>query len=114
MPHDDDCLKPSADQAIESVMLEQLIKTANNMACAAEIEDVTGVSYVLDIDLDYFRTKDALSPKDATIFHGLIRNAVAVTIATEPKFVLMERLDSVTSNYSLEKIIQHIAVALPE
>jgi len=108
MPHTDDCSKPMAKQAIESVMLEQMITKANRMAAAADIEDVVKVPYVLDIDLDYFRTKAGLSPVDARVFHDLIRNAVAITIATEPRFVRMERFDDVTSDYALEKVLEHI------
>lgn len=113
IPHDDDCLKPAADQGIESVMLECLIGKANVMAQAAGIEDITKVPYVLDIDLDYFRTKDALSPKNATIFHELIRNAVAITIATEPSYVRSERIDDdLISEFSLERVLKHIDQAL--
>ncbi len=115
VPHDDDCMKPAADQGIESVMLERLIGKANAMARAAGLEDITQVPYVLDIDLDYFRTKDALRPKDATVFHHLIRNAVAITIATEPDYVRTERLErDLTSDYSLERILEHIGSALSE
>jgi hypothetical protein len=112
MPHNDDCLGLAANQAIESVMLHRLIDTANGMARSADIEDVIKVPYVLDIDLDYFRTKLAVSPRDPKVFHELLRNAVAITIATEPKFVLMERLDDVTSEYALERVVHHIEQAL--
>ncbi len=112
MPHNDDCLELAANQAIESVMLHRLIATANGMARSADIEAVTKVPYVLDIDLDYLRTTVAVSPRDARVFHELLRNAVAITIATEPKFVRMERLDDVTSEYALEKVLQHIEQAL--
>lgn len=112
MPHNDDCLELAANQAIESVMLHRLIDTANGMARSADIEDVTKVPDVLDIDLDYFRTKLAVSPRDPKVFHELLRNAVVITIATEPKFVRMERLDDVTSEYALERVLHHIEQAL--
>lgn len=35
--------------------------------------------YVLDIDLDYFHSEDAIEPGDAATFYRLVRNAVAVT-----------------------------------
>jgi hypothetical protein len=112
MPHNDDCVEPAANQAIESVMLQRLIDTANSIALSADIADVTKVPYVLDIDLDYFRTKAAVLPKDPKVFHQLIRDAVAITIATEPEFVRMERIDDTTSGYALENILQHIDQAL--
>jgi hypothetical protein len=112
MPHTDECLEPAANQAIESVMLDRLMSTANRMASAAGIKDVAKVSYVLDIDLDYFRTKQAASPGNAGVFHELLRNAIAITIATEPEFVRMERLDDVTSQYTLDLVLRHVNEAL--
>jgi len=57
------------------------------MAASAEIEDIKSIPYVLDIDLDYFRTIKSLTPDDPSAFHDLIRRAVAITIATEPDYV---------------------------
>lgn len=111
--HGDDCATPVEDQVIESVMLEHLITTANSMARFASIEDITRVPYVLDIDLDYFRTLKSLSPDDATTFHAIIRNAVGITIATEPAYVHDLRMDDeLTSDYALERVLQHINSAL--
>jgi len=112
-PHTDSCIRPFADQAIESTMLRRLIETANTMARAVRLEDVTAVPFVLDIDLDYFRTIASLSPADGSVFHGLIRNAVAITIATEPRFVEALRLDpELTSDYSLARLREHVDKAL--
>lgn len=112
-PHNDACYRYAADRAIESAMLRSLIDTANNMAHFAGIEDITRAPYVLDIDLDYFKTIRSLSPDDASVFHGLIRNAVAITIATEPNYVHDLKLDQeLTSEYALERVIQHIDEAV--
>src|SRR5262245_6019968 len=91
--HDDDCCRKHSDQSIESVMLDQLVSKANSMAASAEIEDIKSIPYVLDIDLDYFRTIKSLTPDDPSAFHDLIRRAVAITIATEPDYVHDLRLD---------------------
>jgi hypothetical protein len=112
-PHNDDCYKYASENAIESAMLKRLIETANNMARFAGIEDITKIPYVLDIDLDYFKSIKSLSPDDASVFHGLIRNAVAITIATEPDYVHDLRLDDeLTSEYALEQVYQHITQAM--
>jgi hypothetical protein len=60
--HGDDCYRLHANQAIESVMLNQLITIANTMAASAAIGSITAIPYVLDIDLDYFRSISSLRP----------------------------------------------------
>ena len=90
-------------------MLNRLLNRANDMARCAGISDILAEPYVLDIDLDYFATKDALSPGDATTFHRLIANAIAITIATEPSFVSSLRLDGLlTSEYALSRVLEHV------
>lgn len=49
--------------------------------------------YILDIDLDYFNTRAAIEPRDATIFRRLVEGAGLITIATEPEYVEHCRLD---------------------
>ncbi len=39
--------------------------------------------YILDIDLDAFHLTQAISPRDPATFYRPIKNAVAITIATE-------------------------------
>jgi hypothetical protein len=41
---------------------------------------------VLDVDLDFFQSVDALTPRRATCFFELVREAVAITIAEEPTY----------------------------
>jgi len=111
--HDDDCCRKHSDQSIESVMLDQLVSKANGMAASAKIEDIKSIPYVLDIDLDYFRTIKSLTPDDPSAFHDLIKRAVAITIATEPNYVHDLRLDrELTSEYALQQIIGHIDHAM--
>jgi hypothetical protein len=108
------CVKEKhADRVLESALLDKLITRCNGMAARIGIEDITKVPYVLDIDLDYFKTKDSLSPKDSVHFHKLIRGAVGITIATEPNFVRNMSLDeNLDSDYALERILEHIDQAL--
>ncbi len=44
---------------------------------------VEAETYILDIELEYFRSEKAIDPADPATFYRLLRNAVAVTIATE-------------------------------
>lgn len=108
-----ECERHQADQVIESAALERLISRANDMASPIGIVSVLNTPYVLDIDLDYFRTMKALSPKDARLFYEIIRNALAITIATEPHYLISGRLDrSLTSDVALEAMLNHIRKAL--
>jgi hypothetical protein len=111
--HRDDCCRLQADQAIESIMLDRLIQNANSMAQSVNIDSIVQSPYVLDLDLDYFRTVKSLFPDDSVVFYRLIRNAVGITIATEPNYVKLTRLDEdLTSECALKKIVGHIVKAL--
>ena len=70
--------------------------------------------YILDIDLDYFRTERAVHPTDTKTFYNLIRNAEAITIATEPEFIGYEKLpgENISSATLLPQIMNHIRTAL--
>ena len=110
MPHTDDCQRPHYDQAIERIYLEERLRTLTQMAKAARIEDIFCEKYVLDIDLDYFHTTKAIAPDDPSIFYKMIKDAVAITIATEPRFVISTRLEgeAVDADYLLTKLKEHI------
>lgn len=94
-------------------MLEQLIATANLMAVPTGIQSIGDTPFVLDIDLDYFRSIKSLSPEDTTTFYCLIRDSVAITIATEPNFVKDIGIDDdLTSDLARAAVMAHIQEAL--
>ncbi len=69
-------------------------------------------NYILDIDLDFFKSTKSFENKDLTFFKNLIDNCIAVSIATEPIFVKgwQEEYDSMlTVEYLLDKILKIIA-----
>lgn len=111
--HGDECTRLHADQVIESIMLDRLVATANTIAAPTGIQSIVTSPYVLDIDLDYFRSIKSLSPEDATTFHRLIADCVAMTIATEPNYVKELRIDdSLTSELALHGVLKHVENAL--
>lgn len=48
--------------------------------------DILETEYILDVDLDYFHTYEALKQRDIDQFKKLLANATAITIATEPDY----------------------------
>ena len=71
--------------------------------------------YILDIDLDAFHTRRAINPYDPSTFYRLIKNAVAITIATEVECVKEEWLDDedqMNSDDLLQQLLVHINKAL--
>lgn len=111
--HGDECYRKHADQVLESTMLNQLIAKANIFAKPAGINSITELDYVLDIDLDYFRSFKGLEPENHQTFYQLVRRSVGITIATEPNYVKRERIDEeLTSEYALQRILVHLERAL--
>ena len=49
------------------------------------------VPFILDIDCDYFLTRRALFPRDASFFHALLRRAELVTVSLESDWVRLLR-----------------------
>jgi len=113
MPHNDECQKELYDSVLEDYFLQEKIREGNEMATFAGIENIEEQNYILDIDLDYFHTEKSIMPDSATIFSRLVRNASAITIALEPSCVANLALEdeSISSDYLLEKVKEHIACA---
>jgi len=89
------------DQVLESAVLDKAI---------AGFEAVLGDSlfdrpYILDIDLDYFKTFASIAPKDAATIRRLAAHASLITVATEPSFVKHCAVDrGLDSEYLLAKL----------
>ncbi|MBD3557534.1 UPF0489 family protein [Planktothrix sp. FACHB-1355] len=103
-----------SDLAIESDYLKAKLEVADRMCRSVGQTNICTEKYILDIDLDYFRTAKAIEPADTRTFYELIRNAEAITIALEPKFVALERLtgEDITSDFLLLRLLNHIKCAL--
>lgn len=102
--HDDECTRKIYDTCIESGFLQDAL---NNIPI--EYKD----NYILDIDLDYFHTIKSLDPKSKEVFYDLIKNAKLITIATECEWVNRTKLDEeINSEYILDKLLEHIEIAI--
>lgn len=71
------------DRVLESDVLDEAIARFDALLG----EPLLDSAYILDIDLDYFKTFAAITPKDATTFRRLAQGARLITVATEPDFV---------------------------
>lgn len=107
-------IRQHSDLAIESEYLNAKLKVVNEICRAIGQPDFMKGNYILDIDLDYFRTERSVAPKDTQTFYELIRNAQVITIAMEPYFVVQERLngETITSDFLLPRLLEHIRKAL--
>jgi UPF0489 domain len=114
-PYDDNCTIHHASEIIDSPYLDDQLARGSEIAICLGLQNLESAPYILDIDLDVFHTKKAIEPDDTVTFYRLIRNAIAITIATEPECVDEEWLDeqnSMDASELLERILGHIKAAL--
>ncbi|KAB0773157.1 UPF0489 family protein [Pseudomonas aeruginosa] len=114
-PHNDDCFMRQADEIIESSYLDDQIARGSEISRCIGLSTIEAAPYILDIDLDIFHTRQAINPEDPSTFYRLIKNAVAITIATEAGCVEEEWLDDgdkMDSGELLQELLGHISKAL--
>lgn len=106
--------KQHFDLAIESPYLDKKLQIINEMYSSVGIKNVLEQDYILDIDLDYFKTRNSIEPRDKKTFYNLIKSAHAVTIAMEPYFVNVEKYpgEKIAPDFLLEALLRHIHSAL--
>jgi len=101
------------DACLESPRLVQNLTELKQMVTTSGLGWIDDKPYILDIDLDFFRSKKSIAPLDTSEFYKLLRNAAAITIALEPLYVERNRDDpDLDSEYLFEKIKEHIQKAL--
>lgn len=74
-------------------------------------------NFILDIDLDYFMTTQAIKPKDSTFFKMLIKKALVISIAKESHWISIWRRDydeELTVDYLLAELFKLIKSASEE
>lgn len=116
MPHNDDCVVEQGNMVIESIYLDDQLARGSEMSRCVGIEYLEAQPYILDIDLDVFHSRQAIEPADRTTFYRLIRNAVAITVATEAECVEDLKFDGETidAEFLLARLMEHIKAALFE
>jgi hypothetical protein len=114
MPHNDDCVVEHGNMIIESIYLDDQLARGAEMSRCVGIAHLEAEPYILDIDLDTFHSQQAIEPADCTTFYRLIRNAVAITVATEAECVEEFKFDGETidAGFLLAGLIDHIKLAV--
>lgn len=115
MPHNDACLLRQSDEIIETRYLGDQLARGSEISRFIGLPDLEAAPYILDIDLDAFHTRRAINPEDASTFYRLIKNAVAITIATEAECVEEEWLDDedeMSATELLKDLLDHIDKAM--
>ena len=82
-PHDVECDRRRFDEIVNAPYLDDQLSRAREITHSAGIRAVNDSPYILDIDLDVFHSRRSIEPEDPSTLHRLIRNALAITIATE-------------------------------
>ena len=116
MPHNDDCVVEHGNMVIESIYLDDQLARGAEMSRCVGIDHLESQPYILDIDLDAFHSRQAIDPADRTTIFRLIRNAVAITVATEAECVEDLKFDGETidAEFLLARLMEHIKAALFE
>ncbi len=114
MPHNDDCVVEHGNMIIESIYLDDQLARGAEMSRCVGIDHLEVQPYILDIDLDAFHSRQAIEPADRTTFYRLIRNAVAITVATEAECVDELKFDgeAIDADFLLARLVEHIKAAI--
>lgn len=114
MPHNDDCVAEHRNMIIESAYLDDQLARGAEMSRGVGIDHLETRPYILDIDLDAFHSRQAIEPVDPLTFYRLIRNAVAITIATEAECVEDLKFDGepINADILLARVLGHIETAV--
>lgn len=78
---------PMPDNVLETAFLAERLQDFDDIVQAFDEPLLRDAPFILDIDLDYFNTLRAVRPEAAELIRALAREAVMVTVATEPEFV---------------------------
>jgi len=115
MPHNDECHERQSDEIIESRYLDDQLRRGAEISRFIGLARIEAGPYILDIDLDAFHSRRAINPDDPTTFHRLIKNAIAITVATEAECVdelWLDDDDKMGSTELLQELLTHIDKAM--
>jgi hypothetical protein len=102
------------DAAIEDLLLGPQLLLIDQICKSTSVKLLAEAPYLLDIDLDYFNTRKAVSPSSSAIFSSLVRGAAAITIARESSCVKSCQIDgeNLTSEFLEESLLRLIRTTL--
>lgn len=110
---DDELDKEYVDMYLEDIFLEDRLNVITEMTSQYFNNQSFLNPYILDIDLDYFMSKKAITPIDYTIFSRIVQNADIITIAKESGYVeICRKEEDINSEYLLEKLLSLIDLIL--
>jgi hypothetical protein len=78
---------PRPDNVLETDFLARRLQAFDAILAALDEPLLRDAPFILDIDLDYFNTLRSVRPQAPELIRALAREAVLVTVATEPEFV---------------------------
>lgn len=112
-PHNDQCLVDHADQALEDIYIKDKMTSIRQMAQTTGLGMPESTPFILDIDLDYFRTAHSIEPEQTQELYALIRNSVGITIARECTCVEMLKFsgENIDCNMLEIAMLEHIRKA---
>lgn len=85
--------REDCDRCLESDFVLPRLERMNEVLRAAGEPGLFEGPFILDFDLDYFNTWASVQPKDPSLIRRLAKDAVFITIATEPEYVQHCRMD---------------------
>ncbi|MCC6809223.1 MAG: UPF0489 family protein [Deltaproteobacteria bacterium] len=105
--HDAECTLAFCNALLEDHVLQPIVARVE----AALGAPIDRSDYILDVDLDYFRTARGIAPTAGAVFDRLIRHARLITVAEEPGCVGMLRLkgESIIASELLAALYDRIA-----
>lgn len=100
------------ERVIGSRFLAKTLAEADNIMSVLGRGKLFDEDYILDIDLDYFTSPAALQPTQKRVFHRLLTDARAITIAREPGFVRDLSYGTLTVDSCFQLLESHLIGAL--
>lgn len=102
------------DQVVDGAFLQNRLALVDDICQTGGIGGLFSHSFILDIDLDAFNTRQAMVPRDTSVFYDLIRRAYAITVAQEPGCVTECQIDGekLSAAWLEEQLLAHIERAL--
>ena len=106
---------PGESKSEKELYYSQILETDFLENALAQAKTKLTDNYILDIDLDCFKTEKSVHPDNPKLFHSLIKNARAITICLERDWVRLLNMDfnrSLDADCYYKNIIRHIKNAL--